>query len=114
MLYQPFTLRLQLCTLLNQLYILFRDVEHIKRKNHSHVDIWVEPACFLRHHGISRIHRVAKSMKLSVDHTRWLAKLNFEDSEQYQIPELMQIGRTMVKSVPGIRCTWIHPRIESR
>ena len=53
-------------------------------------------------------------MKLSVDHTRWLAKLNFEDSEQYQIPELMQIGRTMVKSVPGIRCTWIHPRIESR
>jgi len=90
-----------------------RDVEHIKRKNHSHVDIWVEPACFLRHHGISRIHRVAKSMKLSVDHTRWLAKLNFEDSEQYQIPELMQIGRTMVKSVPGIRCTWIHPRIES-
>ena len=59
-------------------------------------------------------HRVAKSMKLSVDHTRWLAKINFDDSEKYQMPELMQIGRTMVNTVPGIRCTWIHPRVESR
>merc|ERR1712223_1256260 len=52
-------------------------------------------------------------MKLSVDHTRWLAKINFDDSEKYQMPELMQIGRTMVNTVPGIRCTWIHPRVES-
>ena len=97
-----------------RLLTICRDVEHIKRKNHSHVDIWVYPPCFLRHHGISRIHRVAKSMSLSVEHTRWLAKINFDENEQYQVPELMQVGRSMVRNVPGIRCTWIHPRIESR
>lgn len=94
--------------------IVNKKVEHVKTRNHSHVDLWVEPYCFLRHNGISRIHRVAKSMGMQVEHVRWLAKVNFNFSEQYQLPELMQIARSMVKNVPGIRCSWIHPRIESR
>ena len=53
-------------------------------------------------------------MKMSVERIRWLAKVNFNESEQYQLPELIQIGRALVKNVPGIQCTWIHPRIESR
>ena len=39
-------------------------------RNHSHIDIWVQPACFLRHNGISRIHRVARSIKLQVHYLR--------------------------------------------
>ena len=53
-------------------------------------------------------------MKMNVDHIRWLAKINYDQQEKYQIPELMQIGRSVVKDVPGIRCSWIHPRIEPR
>ena len=91
-----------------------RDLKHLKTRNHSHVDIWVEPKCFLRHHGPSRIHRVAKSMKMSVEHIRWLAKITYRPQERYGLPELMQIGKVLTQNVPGISCTWIHPRIESR
>ena len=51
---------------------------------------------------------------MSVIKIRWIAKINYKTSENYKSPELMQIGRQLVKNVPGIRCTWIHPRIESR
>ena len=51
---------------------------------------------------------------MSVIKIHWVAKINYNDSENYKSPELMQIGRALVKDVPGIKCTWIHPRIESR
>ena len=38
------------------------------------MDIWVIPACFLRHNGLARIRRVAKSMKIKVERVTWLAK----------------------------------------
>ena len=91
-----------------------RELKHLKTRNHSHVDIWVKPECFLRHHGPSRIHRVTKSMKMSVHHIRWLAKITYMPQEKYGLPELMQISKVLATDVPGIRCTWIHPRIESR
>ena len=74
----------------------------------------MKPECFLRHHGPSRIHRVTKSMKMSVHHIRWLAKITYMPQEKYGLPELMQISKVLATDVPGIRCTWIHPRIESR
>ena len=92
----------------------FREVDHLKRRHQSHVDIWVEPSCFLRHNGVSRVHRVAKSLGMSVVRMNWIAKINYKSSENYKSPELMQIGRQLVKNVPGIKCTWIHPKIESR
>jgi hypothetical protein len=49
---------------------------------------------------------------MSVSHIRWLAKINYQSS--YNLPELMQIGRALVQEVPGIRCSWLHPKTESR
>lgn len=80
----------------------------------SHVDLWVEPRCFLKHHGVSRIHRVSRSMKMTVDHIRWLAKVNYKDSEGYGPMEMLEIAKTMASSVEGIACAWVHPKIESR
>ena len=98
------------------LKIFFRDLRHLKTRNHSHVDIWVKPECFLRHNGPSRIHRVskAKTMRLKVTHIRWLAKITYMPEERYGLPELMEISKTLVQEVPGLSCSWIHPRIESR
>ena len=84
-----------------------------KTRNLSHVDIWlVKPKCFIRHNGIARIHRVAKSLKTNIDHLRWLAKVNFDDEERYGPREVMEIGKAMAK-VTGVQCTWMHPGIQS-
>ena len=83
-----------------------------KSRNQSHVDIWVEPRCFLRHHGISRIHRVSKSMKLTVKQIRWLAKINYGQVEGYGPREVIEISKSMASSVPGILCAWVHPDID--
>ena len=55
----------------------------VKKRNHSAVDIWVIPACFLRHSGLARIRRVAKSMKMKVERVTWLAKINYRGGEGY-------------------------------
>ena len=86
----------------------------MKERNHSQVDIWVIPACFLRHNGLARVRRVAKSMKMKVERVTWLAKVNYGDKEGYGHRELVAIGRAMVANVPGLKCAWIHPRIPTR
>lgn len=73
----------------------------------------VTPSCFLRHNGISRIHRVAKSIKLNVHYLRWMAKINYEETEMYGTRELIEISKSMT-SVSGIQCAWVHPLIDSR
>ena len=86
----------------------------VKERNHSQVDIWVIPACFLRHNGLARVRRVAKSMKMKVERVTWLAKVNYGDKEGYGHRELVAIGKAMVANVPGLKCAWIHPRIPTR
>ena len=77
------------------------------------MDIWVIPACFLRHSGLQRIRRVAKSMKVKVERVTWLAKVNYRDGEGYGHRELIEIGKAMVANVPGLKCAWVHPRIST-
>lgn len=84
-----------------------------KEKKVSVVDIWVVPQCFLRHNGMTRVHRVAKSLKIYIEFIRWMAKLNFAPEEQYSANELIEIGKRLTK-LPGIQCAWIHPPIDSR
>ncbi len=39
--------------------IYYANLTRARVRNESHVDIWlVKPSCFLRHNGVSRIHRV--------------------------------------------------------
>ena len=52
-------------------------------------------------------------MKLSVEHLRWMAKINYAHEESYGVKELIEIGKAMTGSVAGIQCAWIHPRIPS-
>ena len=60
-----------LCWYSSLFFTLWAKIVHwIVFRNHSHIDIWVQPACFLRHNGISRIHRVARSIKLQVHYLR--------------------------------------------
>lgn len=93
-------------------HIYRSNITEIKVRNQSHVDLWVYPKCFLRHHGISRIHRVAKTMRITVKHIRWLAKVNYGEDEGYGPRELIEIATGMTQ-VQGIFCAWLHPRIES-
>ena len=84
-----------------------------KERTRSQVDIWVVAPCFLRHHGVSRIHRVAKTMKLQVKQMRWLAKINYSPTGQSYGPrEVVEIAKTMASSVPGISCAWVHPNVD--
>ncbi len=77
------------------------------------MDIWLtKPRCFLRHNGVSRIHRVAKSLKTSISHLRWLAKVTFDEKEDYGPREVMEVAKAMAK-VPGVQCAWLHPPVHS-
>eukprot|EP00094_Tigriopus_californicus_P000990 TCALIF_00958-PA protein Name:"Protein of unknown function" AED:0.30 eAED:0.30 QI:77/1/0/1/1/0.5/2/0/489 len=93
-------------------HIYRSNITQIKVRNQSQVDLWVYPKCFLRHHGISRIHRVARTMRINVKHIRWLAKVNYGQDEGYGPRELIEIATGMTQ-VQGILCAWLHPRIES-
>ena len=85
-----------------------------KARNNSQIDLWVIPKCFLRHNGISRIHRIARTMKLEVQHLRWLAKVNYLEMEGYGPREVVEIAKQLSESVEGISCSWVHPDIETR
>lgn len=93
-------------------HVVRANLTEAKVRNVSHVDLWVWPKCFLRHHGISRIHRVARSMKMGVDHIRWLAKVNYGKEEGYGPRELIEIAKEISK-VTGVRCSWVHPPVPS-
>uniref|UniRef100_A0A0K2SZH6 Uncharacterized protein n=1 Tax=Lepeophtheirus salmonis TaxID=72036 RepID=A0A0K2SZH6_LEPSM len=82
-----------------------------RRKTQSHLDIWVEPVCFLKHNGIARIYRISKTLKLDVEHLRWLAKINYKENENYHERELIELSKKM-SQVKGIQCAWLHPRGE--
>jgi len=79
-----------------------------RSKNSSSLDLWVEPVCFLKNNGISRIYRITRSLKMHVYTLRWLAKLNFQEDTTYQFRELRQFGKFLTQ-LPGIDCTWVHP-----
>lgn len=51
-------------------------------------------------------------LKLKVDRTRWLAKVNFFDDEGYGPRELIEIGKAMSK-IAGVQCAWPHPHVQS-
>ena len=70
-----------------------------KARNNSQIDLWVIPKCFLRHNGISRIHRIARTMKLEVQHLRWLAKINYLEMEGYGPREVVEIAKQLTESV---------------
>ena len=116
--------------------IHFANLTRAKVRNESSVDIWlVKPSCFLRHNGVSRIHRVrricffanddtltltanlylkvAKTLKAGVVSLRWLAKLTFDEEERYGPREVMEIAKAMAK-VTGVQCAWLHPPVHSR
>ncbi len=84
-----------------------------KVRDESAVDIWLtKPKCFLRHNGVARIHRVAKSLKANVAQLRWLAKITFDDAENYDPREVMEIAKSMSK-ITGVQCAWLHPPVKS-
>ena len=85
-----------------------------KARNSTQIDLWVIPKCFLRHNGISRIHRIARTMKLEVQTLRWMAKLNYLEMDSYGPREAVEIAKQLTESVDGIACSWVHPDIETR
>ena len=96
----------------NNMY--FGNLTISKARNSSQIDLWVEPKCFLRHNGVSRIHRVARAMKLQVQQLRWLAKINYLEMEGYGPREVVEIAKQLTTDVDGIACAWVHPGIETR
>ena len=96
----------------NNMY--FGNLTLSKARNSSQIDLWVEPKCFLRHNGVSRIHRVARGMKLEVQDMKWMAKINYLEMEGYGPREVVEIAKQMSASVRGIACAWVHPDIETR
>lgn len=87
-----------------------RKFNHTRSRSTSSIDIWVEPQCFLRNHGISRIYRVTRSLRMHVYNLRWMAKLEFPP-DYYDQKELKQFGKFLTQVV-GISCSWLHPSTE--
>lgn len=79
----------------------------------SCIDIWVEPICFLRNHGVSRIYRITRSLKMHIYNLRWLAKLNFNPDVSFEFRELRQFGKFLT-DLPGLQCAWVHPRHQDK
>ena len=94
--------------------VYFGNLTLSKARNNSQIDLWVIPKCFLRHNGISRIHRIARTMKLEVSRLNWLAKINYLELEGYGPREAVEISKELTGSVDGIACSWVHPDIETR
>jgi len=84
-----------------------------RSKNSSALDLWVEPVCFLKNNGISRIYRITRSLKMHIYNLRWLAKLNFKDEVDYEFRELRQFGKFLTQ-LPGIDCAWVHPATKEK
>jgi len=90
------------------------NLSDVKVRNRSSVDVWlIKPRCFIRHHGVQRIQRVANALKLKIARLHWLAKINFDEEEAYGPREIMEVGRALTK-VTGVQCSWLHPPLPSR
>lgn len=85
-----------------------KNFHYTRSKNSSSLDLWVEPVCFLKNNGISRIYRITRSLKMHVYNIRWLAKLNFKTAVPWEFKELRQFGKFLTQ-LPGIDCAWVHP-----
>ncbi|XP_023334151.1 uncharacterized protein LOC111705736 [Eurytemora carolleeae] len=81
---------------------------YTRSRNTSVIDLWVEPICFLKNHGVSRIYRVTRTLRMHVYNLRWLAKLNFNPLENYGTRELKQFGKFLTQQA-GVNCAWLYP-----
>lgn len=90
-----------------------KSFNYTRSKNTSSLDIWVEPVCFLQNHGVSRIYRITRSLKMHVYHLRWIAKLNFNSNVSYEFKELRQFGKFLTH-LPGVDCAWVHPKTDEK
>ena len=77
-----------------------KNLTYKSSRNMSSLDIWVEPHCFIRNNGISRIYRITRALKMHVYNLRWLAKINYLVTIEHTTHSLVGAAGGLRQSLP--------------